>query len=211
MKPRKQFTFYCSYAEAIRELPAGQREAVYDAVCDFAIYGIKTELPEVSQRVAMKLIMPNLESSRRKALAAQGESGLAQSTGSNKKENKNEFKNKTETETERTGPLIGTMKEQSDFEDFWNAYPVKLGRKDAYGVWLRLKPELETVLRSLALWKMSPGWLAEDGRYIPQAKKFLSDGYYRQKPSMGKPEIPYGASGEMGKAEMEAIRRLMEE
>lgn len=36
---RKQFTFYASFFEAVSELPDGEREAVYDAVCAFALKG----------------------------------------------------------------------------------------------------------------------------------------------------------------------------
>ncbi len=220
---RKQFTFYASFFEAIAELPDGSREAVYDAVCAFALRGERRELPELAQRVALKLIMPNLVSSRAKALAAQGKSGDPANIGRNKKEDKNKKENKneleteteTETESEAQGHSQGLQEApertrlQREFYSFWEEYPVKLGEDAAWSLWLETKPCLSDMLEALRQWKQSPSWTEDGGRYIPQAKKFIAEGYAHQKPPQPKKKIPYGGSGKLGEEEMEAIRRMM--
>lgn len=218
---RKQFTFYASFFEAVSELPDGEREAVYDAVCAFALKGERRELPGIAQRVAMKLIMPNLVASRAKALAAQGKSGDLNNNGKNKKkkekENKKENENEIETEAKTEGqgdsPEAGAegARLEREFDCFWREYPVKLGRESALQLWLEQRPNLEEMLSSLRRWMASPTWTENGGRYIPQARRFLSDGYCQQSPPEPQRRVCYGASGEMGEAEREAIRRLMAE
>ena len=61
-------------------------------------------------------------------------------------------------------------------------------------------------MTALECWKRSKKWQAEEGRYIPRADKFLEEKHYKQPPKDG---VPMGASGYLGKAEMEAIERLM--
>ena len=69
---REQFTFYASFAKAGKKIrkPA-ERCAFYDAVIDFALYGVSPEpgsLPDVVE-MAMELVSPVLASARRKAEA----------------------------------------------------------------------------------------------------------------------------------------------
>lgn len=215
---RKQFTFYASFFEAVSELPDGEREAVYDAVCAFALKGERRDLPGIAQRVAMKLIMPNLIASRTKALAAQGKSGDLNANGKNKKKEKKENKKENEIEAEvkiegkGNGPDAGAQERarlEREFDCFWREYPVKLGRESALQLWLEQRPNLEDALAALGRWRVSPTWTSDGGRYIPQARRFLSDGYCQQSPPEPERRIPCGASGEMGEAEREAIRRAM--
>lgn len=115
---RGQFTFYASFASALRRLrnPA-ERCTAYDAIIDYALSGREPELDELPDAVAIafELIRPNLDSSRRKAESGQ-KGGLAGSeadkkqTGSrakakrgliaSKKENENEKENEIENENE---------------------------------------------------------------------------------------------------------------
>jgi hypothetical protein len=49
----------------------------------------------------------------------------------------------------------------------------------------------------------------EGGRFIPKPEKFLEEGWWQQKPaSVG---VPYGASGRLGQAELQAIDKLFKE
>ena len=95
---------------------------------------------------------------------------------------------------------------RDEFDFFWEAYPLKLGKKQAWMVWKKNEPVLDTVMSALARWKRSKKWKTEEGRYIPRADKFLEEKYYEQPP---KNTVPMGASGHLGKAELEAIERLM--
>ena len=216
---RKQFTFYASFFEAIQELPDGQREQVYDAVCAFALKGESRELSNITQRVAMKLILPNLISSRARALAAQRKTEDLKTSGMNKKENEIEKEIEIEIEAEgegesREAAAFERACLQKDFDIFWEAYPVKLDRQGAWLAWLEQKPQADAVMQALERWKLSTIWQNEGGRFIPQAKKFLTQGYAAQlppKPAAKSGALPMGATGEMGEAEREAIRRAMQD
>jgi hypothetical protein len=102
-------------------------------------------------------------------------------------------------------PLVCVREE---FDLFWDSYPLKLGKKQAWLAWKRDEPELDAVMSALDRWKRSKKWQAEEGRYIPRAVKFLEEKYYEEPP---KDAVPMGASGYLGKAELEAIERLMNE
>jgi uncharacterized protein YdaU (DUF1376 family) len=61
------------------------------------------------------------------------------------------------------------------FEEFWNTYPRKIGKEAARKEWLRLKPDLEKVKKSLGWQRSCKEWRNEDGRYIPYPSKYLSE------------------------------------
>jgi len=60
---------------------------------------------------------------------------------------------------------------------------------------------------NLNLWKQSEQWNKDDGKYIPYLCNWLLRGTWRERPA--KMTVPKGASGELGEAEMEAIRRVL--
>jgi len=78
----------------------------------------------------------------------------------------------------------GTKKEaqtllQKRFDEFWAAYPKKVGKKAAWNVWKKVKPDAElfdkimtAIERAKATWQ----WQRENGRYIPNPKTWLNEG-----------------------------------
>ena len=97
---------------------------------------------------------------------------------------------------------------RDEFDFFWEKYPLKLAKKQAWFAWKKDEPDLDTVITALERWEKSRKWQAEEGRFIPRADKFLEEKHYLQPP---KAPIPTGASGHLGQAELEAIERLMNE
>ena len=70
MAEREQFTFYSSFAKSIKRIKkAADRAAAYDAIVDYALYGILPDLDKLPDAAAIvfELSKPNLDSSRRKA------------------------------------------------------------------------------------------------------------------------------------------------
>lgn len=119
----------------------------------------------------------------------------------------NEIENEIEKESLLHSGSVPLVCVREEFDFFWDAYPLKLGKKQAWLVWKKDEPELEQVMSALARWKRSKKWQAEEGRYIPRANKFLEEKHYEQPPM---DTVPMGASGYLGKAELEAIERLMD-
>ena len=94
------------------------------------------------------------------------------------------------------------------FETFWNLYPMKLGKQKAWEAWQAVKPDLDKVVSALECWKQSRQWRQDNGRFIPKAENFLKEMYHLQIPEGA---VPMGASGHLGKAELEAIEQLLME
>ena len=71
---RLQFTFYESFAKALRRIKRdSDRAKAYDAICNYALYGEEPDvdaLPDVAA-VAFDLIRPTLDASAKKAKAGQ--------------------------------------------------------------------------------------------------------------------------------------------
>ena len=67
---RKQFTFYESFAKAIRNIrKPSDRCAAYDALVNYALYGEEPDLDKAADSVALffEMAKPNLDSSKKKA------------------------------------------------------------------------------------------------------------------------------------------------
>lgn len=70
---REQFTFFKSYKKAVDRIKnKATRCAAYDAITDYAIFGIEPDLDKLPEQAAIALegILPNLKASRRKAEGA---------------------------------------------------------------------------------------------------------------------------------------------
>ena len=105
------------------------------------------------------------------------------------------------------------IKDGRSFTMFWEDYPNKLDRSDAWEEWKALNPDAETVQAikdGLDAWKRSSQWLDDGPRFIPSAAKWLHKRRWESAPPPStKKEIPKGASGVLGDAEMEAIRMVL--
>ena len=72
MGSRTQFTFYESFYKATQRIKDPlSRAQVYDAICDYALYGIVPDMESLSDvaAIAFELVKPNLDASRKKAEA----------------------------------------------------------------------------------------------------------------------------------------------
>lgn len=71
-----------------------------------------------------------------------------------------------------------SMVEENDpqFCRFWDAYPKRVAKKDARFAWAQLNPDALTVDRMLTAlrWQtQQPGWLKDDGAFIPYPASWL--------------------------------------
>lgn len=101
---RKQFTWYRSYYDALKELPAEEFRDIVLAVCAYALDGEETELSGVA-RAIFTLIRPTLEVGRSKAEnRSRTEQTLisAEQTGNRPEQTKNKPE-QTENKRKQTG------------------------------------------------------------------------------------------------------------
>lgn len=214
MDARGQFTFYRSFWEAIKGLPKKDRLPILEAVISYGLDGDAPVGLSSSQFAFFSLIKPVLDSGRKKA--ASGKQGGSKPKANGKQtgreiegEKEEEVEIEGEGEKEKEQP---TILEGKSFTRFWEDYPKKLDRGDAWEAWKALNPDAETVqaIRAgLDAWKRSGEWLDDGGRFIPSAAKWLTKRRWECTPAPAKLPVPKGASGELGAAELEAIQAVL--
>ena len=80
-----------------------------------------------------------------------------------------------EVEVKRSKP--SSSSDDEGFVVFWQAYPKRVGKKDALKNWQRLKPDgslVQAMLISLNAQKQSPDWTKEDRKYVPYPATWLN-------------------------------------
>ena len=204
MKGRKQFTFYRSYLDGMYHFPREEWLGFILALIQYALdKNVEEELTE-TQVGMFKFVKPHLDTAWMKAENAShglGTPKTKRKRNENKKENEkeNEIENEIETETEGEG-----------FARFWERYPQKLGRDEAEAQWVCVSVNYseKIILDGLDKWLNSVSWNLQKGRFVPKADKWLREEWFLQDP---KQDVPMGASGKLGKAEVEAIQRMFGE
>ena len=223
MAKRNQFTFYRSFYDAMKNLEPGERLELLEAVMAFALDGVEPGNLGKCPEVAFTLIRPTLEASAQKsrmgmnsAASRAAKKKLNENKNNNENENNNENKKENENEYEVENKVENEKEVEVEIEDeclagegftaFWKKYPLKLGKEKAMAVWIASVEDPAAVLKGLDKWLWSNQWQRENGRFVPRADKFLEDGYYKEDPPG---EVPKGGTGELGKAELEAIAAVM--
>lgn len=122
---------------------------------------------------------------------------------------KSQTKTKTEskTNTEELSPRKPPL--GAGFEEFWAAYPRKVGKQAAWKAWSKLKPSAEltkAILAAVEYQRNCPQWQKDGGQYIPNPATWLNQGRWEDKLPAGTPK---GATGHLGEAELEAIRAVL--
>ena len=202
---RKQFTFYRSFWTAIRKLP---QELWLAYLVNIITYALDEELlldMNSTQAGMFELVRPNLDAARKKASAG-AEGGRRKKASKQVSKKENEMENEIELENELEIELERECVSRAGFERFWDLYPMKIGKADAWEMWKRKLPDPDAVCEKLQQWIRSKQWSKDGSAFIPRAAKFLEQEYYLQAP-----EVETGATGRLGQAELEAIAKLMKE
>lgn len=215
MDDRKQFTFYRSFWDAIKCFPQKDRLPILEAIISYGLDGETPGSLSQSQSGIFLLIKPVLDSGRKRASSGkQGGSKKKANDKQDETEKEEEIEKEVEIEGEKEKKQIATREGRS-FTLFWEDYPNKADRYDAWEAWKALNPDGETVRAikaGLDAWKQSGQWLDDGGRFIPSAAKWLSKRRWECPPppaAAGKKAVPMGASGQLGQAELEAIQRVL--
>lgn len=62
------------------------------------------------------------------------------------------------------------------FDEFWAAYPRKVGKKDAQKAWDQLKPSADVqkdILDALTWQRQQPAWVKDEGQFVPYPATWL--------------------------------------
>lgn len=73
-----------------------------------------------------------------------------------------------------------------EFNEFWDAYPRKVGRLPAERTWRRMSDEERRLaVLVLELWKNTVQWQSGGGLFIPHGSTFLAQKRYLDEPWVG--------------------------
>ena len=217
------------------------RADILDAICAYALYGRLPKANKISPEALMMFEMakPVLDAARKKAEAAAGKDEDKIEEGQNKdktkiKEGRRKDKTKTtagseeddgkekeiekEIEIEKENEIENEIERDSvnagareGFDIFWDMYPKKADRDGAWVEFQRTEESLQVLLDALREHMRSAQWLEDGGRFIPKAAQWLKQQRWLEKPPQQKNEVPMGATGELGEAELAAIQRMLAE
>jgi hypothetical protein len=65
------------------------------------------------------------------------------------------------------------------FNQFYEAYPKKVGRDAALKAWEKVKPPIDDVIYALAWQKQSEQWHKNNGQFIPNPSTYLNQGRWK--------------------------------
>ena len=163
---RNSFAFLRDFYECAAMLPDKQRLGVYDGIIK---YGLGDDTQPMLDRTddavvgaVLALIKPMLDNCPQKST----DNGI---------DVKNYAGNKS-CSPKRAGNC-GAQTGQQDFDEFWKAYPRKVGKGTAKKAWERLKPTAglrSTMLAAIETQKQSTQWRRDNGQFIPNPSTWLN-------------------------------------
>ena len=219
---RKQFTFYESFYRAMRKIKnKAVRADIFDSICAYALYEVAPDEDAINP-VALaifEMARPVLDTARKKACGPAGktaerseeEVGKTEQTSAIDEGKEKEIEIETEKEIERESVRAGAgVRAREDFEIFWKEFPKKVDKQKAWVVFQGVEAPLKALMDALRKQKKSEQWLDAGGRYIPRPAAWLRERRWEDELAVPA-KVPMGASGELGEAELAAIRRMMEE
>jgi hypothetical protein len=82
---------------------------------------------------------------------------------------------------------LKSKNETKEFEQFWLAYPKKVGKKAARKAWEKAKdkPNMVDILHAIDRTKNSEQWTKEHGQFIPNPSTWLNEGRWADQPTQG--------------------------
>ena len=108
-------------------------------------------------------------------------------------------------------PEIYVRDREKEFDAFWDEYPRHEGKQKARAAYKKVDVSLDVILEALSQHKKSAQWTKNGGEFIPHASTWLNGRRWEDQMTTDYSKVPKGASGQLGEAELEAIRRTLAE
>ena len=216
---RAQFTFYRSFANALRRIRKdADRAKAYDAICDYALDGKEPDLSGLpdSAAIAFELVKPNLDASKRKA-----ESGKR---GGKAKQEKSCGKQLANC---KQGEILSEKEKEKEKEienECYNPLPPSL--RDSVKQWVSYKAERREAYKPTGLKKLITQIANAADKYGAEAVSDVIDrsmaANYQgivfekldkanyAKPNSGKKQTFVEHGGEIGDFERRAMQKMLE-
>lgn len=85
------------------------------------------------------------------------------------------------------------MELEPEFTKFWEFYPKKKNKGDAYRAWIATKrPALASILKAIVVLKNSPDWQRDEGQWIPYPGTWIRAWGWADVPEMDKADVRGG-------------------
>lgn len=208
---KKSFILYHDVRMPLELLTDEQRGKLFIAILDYAEYGA---LPEFDGALMMAFAFIRMsldrdaaawEEKRAKRAEAGRNGGLAKvanaSNASIAKQNKQSQANLAVpvlVNVNGSAPVpVNSMTaspsaraKSDEFDQFWEAYPKKVGKSAAQKAFSKIKEPLDVLLSALEQQERSDQWTREGGRYIPNPATWLNQGRWQDEvspPAAAKP------------------------
>lgn len=170
---RDGFLFYRSYFESIQQLEPEDRQLIYDAICQYALYGKEIELSGAPAAILL-LIKPTLDASRKKAENGRKGGQSKSKPQANDKQTESKPEPKPKPKQRRASQL--SAEQLSLFEKFYSAYPKKTDRGTAERAWAKINPDsdmTEKIVEAVEKAKRYDSRFREK-QYIPNPASWLN-------------------------------------
>jgi len=188
---------YTQYAEIFNRLTNEEAGMLIKSIFTYQQTGIKEDLPG-AWGMGYFMIVKQLEKDNErwkntcKLRSEAGRKGgsvskskqklsKAKQSQANQADNEYEYENDNDYEDQKTKDIPQKKTKGKpvleNFNEFWSAYPKKVGKKDAVKAWRKLKPDetlTKTILDGVQKWQASKQWAEDGGRFIPHPATFLN-------------------------------------
>ena len=126
--------------------------------------------------------------------------------------------------TEACGAPIPAIDKENNFFVFWDKYPNKHDQLRAKLVFMAIDEDFDVIMEGLEYNKKSNQWVTDNGIFIPKAHNWLKRRGWNDRPPLyipktttasavggGENAAPHGDRNRLGPAELEAIRRAVQQ
>ena len=229
---RAQFTFYRSFANALRRIRKdADRAKAYDAICDYALDGKEPDLSGLpdSAAIAFELVKPNLDASKRKAESGKrgGKAKQEKSCGKQLANCKQGESCGKQLANCKQGEILSEKEKEKEKEienECYNPLPPSL--RDSVKQWVSYKAERREAYKPTGLKKLITQIANAADKYGAEAVSDVIDrsmaANYQgivfekldkanyAKPNSGKEQTFVEHGGEIGDFERRAMQKMLE-
>lgn len=133
-------------------------------------------------------------------------------------ESRLEKENRDQTVAAATGACGATLSDidrEKNFLIFWELYPNKCEQDRTKARFLTIDADFEEIMEGLRYHLKCNQWVSDDGYFIPKPYNWLCREGWKDRPPLhkekGHEKTPVGATGVLGKEELDAIKRALAE
>jgi len=180
-KKKKSFILYLDFLSVIEDMTDEQAGILFKRIYHFQHTGELLSVPP-ELHFLMKQLVAQFKRDGVKYLDVCAKRSVAGRKGAKQKlANAGKRKHKlanladSDSDSDSENKHIGLYTD--DFLEFWNAYPIKVGKGISFKIWKKEKgkPPIKEMVRIVAAHSHSVQWTKDGGKYRPNPKRWLEE------------------------------------